>query len=209
MPSTSPPIDLKCSHWRIKTYSIGYTDHKHNNGACVCARPRCPWWQCARRPPPWRRSHRGSALCRRTTTSSTQASSRGDQQLACNDPKDNKAACNAKCDKRCPNQCIVLCPGCQDLLQYCATSTLVSPAVTHASPAATATTSTSTARRTRDFCIVSDSNLHINAHFIGKRNPAMSRDFTWIQALGIRFADHRLFMGAQKDRQVEQRRRPP
>ncbi|KAB1227280.1 hypothetical protein CJ030_MR1G029350 [Morella rubra] len=22
----------------------------------------------------------------------------------------------------------------------------------------------------RDFCIVSDSNLHINAHFIGKRN---------------------------------------
>uniref|UniRef100_M8BWV8 Uncharacterized protein n=1 Tax=Aegilops tauschii TaxID=37682 RepID=M8BWV8_AEGTA len=26
----------------------------------------------------------------------------------------------------------------------------------------------------------------------------MSRDFTWIQALGIRFVDHRLYMGAQK-----------
>jgi hypothetical protein len=54
-----------------------------------------------------------------------------------------------------------------------------------------------------DFCILSDANLHINAHFIGKRNPAMSRDFTWIQAVGIRFGaagavDHRLYMGAQK-----------
>ena len=36
-----------------------------------------------------------------------------DQQLACDDPKDNKPKCMAKCDKRCPNQCIVLCPGCK------------------------------------------------------------------------------------------------
>ncbi|RLN23721.1 uncharacterized protein C2845_PM07G35950 [Panicum miliaceum] len=49
----------------------------------------------------------------------------------------------------------------------------------------------------QDFCVVSDAHLHINAHFIGKRNPAMSRDFTsWIQALGIRFAHHRLYVGA-------------
>jgi hypothetical protein len=53
-------------------------------------------------------------------------------------------------------------------------------------------------KKDQDFCIVSDANLHINAHFIGKRNPAVSRDFTWIQALGIRVADHRLYMGAQK-----------
>ena len=53
-------------------------------------------------------------------------------------------------------------------------------------------------KKDQDFCIVSDADLHINAHFIGKRNPSMSRDFTWIQALGIRFAHHRLFMGAQK-----------
>jgi hypothetical protein len=54
-------------------------------------------------------------------------------------------------------------------------------------------------KKDQDFCIVSDANLHINAHFIGKRNPAMSRSFIWIQALGIRFADdHRLYMGAQK-----------
>ena len=48
----------------------------------------------------------------------------------------------------------------------------------------------------QDFCIVTDAGLHINAHFIGRRDPAMSRDFTWIQALGIRFAHHRLYVGA-------------
>ena len=53
-------------------------------------------------------------------------------------------------------------------------------------------------KKDQDFCVVSDADLHINAHFIGKRNPTMSRDFTWIQALGIRFADHQLYMGAQK-----------
>jgi hypothetical protein len=53
-------------------------------------------------------------------------------------------------------------------------------------------------KRDQDFCILSDANLHINAHFIGKRNPSMRRDFTWIQALGIRFAHHRLYLGAQK-----------
>ena len=50
-----------------------------------------------------------------------------------------------------------------------------------------------------DFCVFTDAGLHINAHFIGNHNPATSRDFTWIQALGIRFlADHRLYVGAQK-----------
>ena len=53
-------------------------------------------------------------------------------------------------------------------------------------------------KKDQDFCILSDASLHINAHFIGKRNPAMSRDFTWIQALGIRFAHHRLYLGAAK-----------
>ena len=50
----------------------------------------------------------------------------------------------------------------------------------------------------RDFCVFTDAGLHINAHFIGKRNPAMSRDFTWIQALGIRFAHHHFYVGAAK-----------
>lgn len=36
-----------------------------------------------------------------------------DQQTACDNPKNKQQKCIAKCDKRCPNQCIVLCPGCK------------------------------------------------------------------------------------------------
>ncbi|XP_011044856.1 PREDICTED: uncharacterized protein LOC105139917 [Populus euphratica] len=53
-------------------------------------------------------------------------------------------------------------------------------------------------KKDRDFCIVSDSNLHINAHFIGRRNEKLTRDFTWVQSLGILFGTHKLFIGAQK-----------
>jgi hypothetical protein len=56
-------------------------------------------------------------------------------------------------------------------------------------------------KRDRDFCIVSDRNLHINAHFIGNHNPQLKRDFTWIQALGVLFFagtqdHHALHLGA-------------
>ncbi|XBI22873.1 hypothetical protein VPH35_063834 [Triticum aestivum] len=50
----------------------------------------------------------------------------------------------------------------------------------------------------QDFSIISDTDLHINAHLIGKRNPTMSSNLTWIQALVICFADHRIIMGAKK-----------
>ncbi|KAF8667356.1 hypothetical protein HU200_053032 [Digitaria exilis] len=56
-------------------------------------------------------------------------------------------------------------------------------------------------RRDADFCLLSDANLHINAHFIGKQRNAMatgSRDFTWVQALGIRFGVHRLYLGVRR-----------
>uniref|UniRef100_A0A0D3HIA8 Uncharacterized protein n=1 Tax=Oryza barthii TaxID=65489 RepID=A0A0D3HIA8_9ORYZ len=57
-------------------------------------------------------------------------------------------------------------------------------------------------RRDADFCVVSDRDLHINAHFIGKRGAdGMSRDFTWIQAIAVLFDDggaHRLYLGARK-----------
>ncbi|KAL2653153.1 hypothetical protein R1flu_021281 [Riccia fluitans] len=49
----------------------------------------------------------------------------------------------------------------------------------------------------KDFCIVSDPALHINAHFIGKRGSGMTRDFTWVQSLGILFSSHQLYIGAQ------------
>uniref|UniRef100_A0A0E0MJN2 Uncharacterized protein n=1 Tax=Oryza punctata TaxID=4537 RepID=A0A0E0MJN2_ORYPU len=56
-------------------------------------------------------------------------------------------------------------------------------------------------RRDADFCVVSGRDLHINAHFIGKRGAAgMSREFTWIQAIAVLFdgGAHRLYVGARK-----------
>ncbi|KAL9256524.1 hypothetical protein AKJ16_DCAP01914 [Drosera capensis] len=47
-------------------------------------------------------------------------------------------------------------------------------------------------KRNEHFSLVSDSNLQINARFIGLRPTGRSRDYTWIQALGILFA-HRTF----------------
>ncbi|KAF5470994.1 hypothetical protein F2P56_011473 [Juglans regia] len=53
-------------------------------------------------------------------------------------------------------------------------------------------------QKDHDFCLVSDSNIHINGHFIGKRNENMKRDFTWVQSLGILFGTHKIFIGARK-----------
>ncbi|XP_055814795.1 uncharacterized protein LOC129884527 [Solanum dulcamara] len=53
-------------------------------------------------------------------------------------------------------------------------------------------------KKDRDFCLVSDSNIHINAHFIGKRNEKMKRDFTWVQAIGILYGTHKISIAAQK-----------
>ncbi|KAK6926622.1 Root cap [Dillenia turbinata] len=53
-------------------------------------------------------------------------------------------------------------------------------------------------KKDKDFCIVTDSSLHINAHFIGRRNENMNRDFTWVQSLGILFDTHELYVAAKK-----------
>ncbi|WOG85021.1 hypothetical protein DCAR_0104207 [Daucus carota subsp. sativus] len=53
-------------------------------------------------------------------------------------------------------------------------------------------------KKDQDFCLVTDSNLHINGHFIGKRNQNMQRDFTWVQSIAIFFDTHTLYLGAQK-----------
>eukprot|EP00850_Spirogloea_muscicola_P021087 SM000236S08007 [mRNA] locus=s236:117732:119396:- [translate_table: standard] len=52
-------------------------------------------------------------------------------------------------------------------------------------------------RKDGDFCILSDSNLHINSHLIGKTGENGS-DNTWVQALGILFGDKHLYIGAQQ-----------
>ncbi|KAL3580480.1 hypothetical protein D5086_018315 [Populus alba] len=53
-------------------------------------------------------------------------------------------------------------------------------------------------KKDHDFCLLSDPNLHINAHFIGKRNENLTRDFTWVQSISIFFDKHQLFLGALK-----------
>ncbi|KAL4182540.1 hypothetical protein AMTRI_Chr11g93790 [Amborella trichopoda] len=53
-------------------------------------------------------------------------------------------------------------------------------------------------KKNQDFCLVSDPDLHINAHFIGKSKASMKRDFTWVQSIAILFGSHNLFIGAHK-----------
>ncbi|KAF8050254.1 hypothetical protein N665_2013s0001, partial [Sinapis alba] len=53
-------------------------------------------------------------------------------------------------------------------------------------------------KKDSNFCLISDPNLHINAHFIGKRRPGMARDFTWVQSIAILFGTHRFYVGALK-----------
>lgn len=118
-----------------------------------------------------------------------------DQQLTCKGDK-NSQYCEGTCPIKCPGKCLVLCPGCKT---YCECDLF--PGTSCGDPRFTGADGNNFyfhGKKDQNFCVVSDAGLHINAHFIGKRNPAMRRDFTWIQALGIRFADHRLYMGAQK-----------
>lgn len=49
-----------------------------------------------------------------------------------------------------------------------------------------------------DFALVSDDQLHINAHFIGTRPPGRARDFTWVQALAVMFESHTLEVAARR-----------
>ncbi|KAK4356398.1 hypothetical protein RND71_025369 [Anisodus tanguticus] len=49
-----------------------------------------------------------------------------------------------------------------------------------------------------DFAIVSDDNLHINAHLIGTRPQGRKRDYTWVQTLSVMFDTHTLVLGAKK-----------
>ncbi|KAJ9153628.1 hypothetical protein P3X46_027049 [Hevea brasiliensis] len=48
------------------------------------------------------------------------------------------------------------------------------------------------------FSLLSDLNLQINAHFIGLRPAGRTRDYTWIQALGILFDSHTFSLEATK-----------
>ncbi|KAF8039812.1 hypothetical protein BT93_B2121 [Corymbia citriodora subsp. variegata] len=49
-----------------------------------------------------------------------------------------------------------------------------------------------------NFALVSEDNLHINAHFIGTRPKGRARDFTWVQALAVFFDKHTLIIEAKR-----------
>lgn len=51
-------------------------------------------------------------------------------------------------------------------------------------------------RKDEHFNLVSDHHLQINARFIGLRPSGRTRDFTWIQALGLMFGPHTLSIEA-------------
>ncbi|KAI3791440.1 hypothetical protein L2E82_05209 [Cichorium intybus] len=53
----------------------------------------------------------------------------------------------------------------------------------------------------RDFALVSDTNLQINAHFIGSRPSGRSRDYTWVQSVSVMFDAHTLVLSAKKVQQ--------
>ncbi|KAH7429532.1 hypothetical protein KP509_09G054400 [Ceratopteris richardii] len=49
-----------------------------------------------------------------------------------------------------------------------------------------------------DFCLIADGKVHVNGHFIGKRSYRSSRDFTWVQEIGIIYGPHRIRIATRK-----------
>lgn len=68
---------------------------------------------------------------------------------------------------------------------------------THGSLVVTRSCSIFTAGKIRDFCLVSDFEVQVNAHFIGKKSKK-GRYFTWVHSIGILFTSHKLHLGARK-----------
>ncbi|KQK08082.1 uncharacterized protein LOC100825097 [Brachypodium distachyon] len=105
--------------------------------------------------------------------------------------------CQAECPDRCRTKCLVLCPTCKT---FCLCDFY--PGVSCGDPRFTGGDGNNFyfhGKKDQDFCILSDADLHINAHFIGNRNNDTAREFTWIQALGVLFgAHHRLSLGATR-----------
>ncbi|KAF0924163.1 hypothetical protein E2562_008466 [Oryza meyeriana var. granulata] len=116
-------------------------------------------------------------------------------EFTCRDTgRRKRPGCMATCPDRCRTKCLVLCPTCKT---FCLCDFY--PGFSCGDPRFTGGDGNNFyfhGSKDHDFCLLSDAALHVNAHFIGKRNDAMSRDFTWIQALGVLFAHHRLGLAA-------------
>ncbi|XP_040379749.1 uncharacterized protein LOC102714342 [Oryza brachyantha] len=101
----------------------------------------------------------------------------------------------AYCPKRCPQSCHMDCATCKPICDCNL------PGAVCQDPrfiGGDGNTFYFHGRRDRDFCLLSDANLHINAHFIGNHVPGLKRDPTWVQAIAVLFSGHRLYVGARK-----------
>ncbi|KAH7296643.1 hypothetical protein KP509_26G032300 [Ceratopteris richardii] len=49
-----------------------------------------------------------------------------------------------------------------------------------------------------NFCLLSDTELHVNAHFIGTHPIDRKRDYTWVDALGIMYDHHKLSISTKR-----------
>ncbi|CAM0883485.1 unnamed protein product [Alopecurus aequalis] len=133
----------------------------------------------------------------------TFSKSGGKRQYVITCAQRNRRPCIVSCPAdRCPNVCLAFCA-------YCITFCLcdIFPGTSCGDPRFTGgdgNTFYFHGKTNQDFCIVSDTDLHINAHFIGNHNPAVKRNFTWIQAIGVSFGSHRLYVGARKATQWEE-----
>ncbi|GJM91778.1 hypothetical protein PR202_ga08188 [Eleusine coracana subsp. coracana] len=115
-------------------------------------------------------------------------------EVACSEK--GRPGCYVGCPANCPNKCLVFCSYC---MSFCMCD--IFPGTSCGDPRFTGgdgNTFYFHGKKDENFCILSDNNLHINAHFIGNHNPDLKRDFTWVQALGISFGDHRLYIGARR-----------
>ncbi|XP_072957803.1 uncharacterized protein [Typha angustifolia] len=113
----------------------------------------------------------------------------------CRDPYYGKCyGIPLKCPPACPNLCEVDCKICKP---YCDCD---KPGAVCQDPrfiGGDGITFYFHGRKDKDFCLITDPDIHINAHFIGKKS-SKGRDFTWVQSLGLLFGPHQLYIEAKK-----------
>ncbi|XP_020085186.1 uncharacterized protein LOC109708031 [Ananas comosus] len=112
---------------------------------------------------------------------------------ACANTYSNCYGISFNCPQGCPNQCEVDCNTCKP---YCPCD---KPGAVCHDPRFIGGDGIKFyfhGKKNKDFCLVTDSDIHVNAHFIGKQGKG--RDFTWVQSIGILFGSQQFYVGARK-----------